>query len=186
MRTSRHASREPVAILRAAATLSLLVAAMHLWVMPEHLEEWWGYGVFFVVVAAAQGLYGLGLLRRPSRPFLLLGVAGNLTIVILWLVTRTTGIPLLGPHAVEVVGALDLFCTLAELCVVFGLGALAMKGLATENRIQFVVVLGVSALLFWHLLHLLAGSSAHEAEMGRMAAIAARYGAGILGPPPNQ
>jgi hypothetical protein len=83
--------------------------------------------------------------------------------VILWLVTRTLGIPLLGPHAgdVEEVGALDLFCTLAEVCVVFGLGALAMKDLVTESRIQVVVVLGVSALLFWHLLHLLAGSSAH-------------------------
>jgi hypothetical protein len=117
-----------------------------------------------VVVAAAQGLYGLGLLRRPSRPFLLLGVAGNLAIVILWLVTRTTGVPLLGPHAgqVEEVGALDLICTLAEVCVVLGLGALAMKGLATESRIRVVVVLAVSALLFWHLLHLLAGSSAHR------------------------
>ena len=57
--------------------------------------------------------------RRPSRPFLLLGVAGNLTIVILWLVTRTTE-PLLGPHAgeVEEVRTLDFFCTLAEVCVV--------------------------------------------------------------------
>jgi len=37
-----------------------------------------------------------------------------------------------------------------------------MKHLVTESRIQVVVVvLGVSALLFWHLLHLLAGSSAH-------------------------
>jgi hypothetical protein len=44
---------------------------------------------------------------------------------------------------------------------VAGLGALAMRGLATEGRIQVVVVFAVSALLFWHLLHLLAGSSAH-------------------------
>ena len=70
--------------------------------------------------------------------------------------------------------------------MVFGLGALAMKDLVTESRIQVVVVLGVSALLFWHLLHLLAGSSAHEAEMGRTAAIAARYGAEVLGPLPRR
>ncbi|HSK84221.1 MAG TPA: hypothetical protein VK902_12600 [Rubrobacter sp.] len=116
-----------------------------------------------MVVALAQGLYALCLLRRPGRPLLLFGVAGNMTIVILWLVTRTSRIPLLGPHAgdVEEVGALDLFCTLAEVCVVFGLGALAMKDLVTESRIQVAVVLAVSALLFWHLLHLLAGSSAH-------------------------
>jgi hypothetical protein len=106
----------------------------------------------------------------------LLGVAGNLAIVILWLVTRTTGIPLLRPHAgeVEEVRALDLFCTLAEVCLVFGLGALAMRGLATESRIQVVVVLAVSALLFCHLLHLLAGSSAQRHPDNIE----------ILGPPP--
>jgi hypothetical protein len=83
--------------------------------------------------------------------------------VILWLVTRTSGIPLLGPHAgdVEEVGALDLFCTLAEVCVVFRRGALAMKDLVTESRVQIVVVLGVSALLFWHLLHQLAEDPAN-------------------------
>jgi hypothetical protein len=149
--------------LHLGAALTLLAAIIHLWVMPEHFEEWWGYGTFFLVVALAQGLYALFLLRWSGRPLLLLGVAGNLVIVILWLVTRTSGIPLLGPHAgeVEEVGALDLFCTLAEIGVIFGLGALAMKDLVTESRIQVVVVLAVSALLFWHLLHLLAGSSAH-------------------------
>jgi hypothetical protein len=75
-------------------------------------------------------------------------------------VTRTAGIPFFGPHAgdIEGIGALDLTCTLAEVGIVAGLGALAMRGLATEGRIQVVVVFAVSALLFWHLL---AGSSSH-------------------------
>ena len=163
MRSTRGASRETITVLHVAATLSLLAAAIHLWVVPEHLEEWWGYGAFFVVLATAQGLYGIGLLRRPSRPFLLLGVAGNLAIAILWFATRTTGIPLLGPHAGEVegVGGLDLACTLGEVGIVAGLGALAMRGLPTERRIQVVVVAAASSLLFWHLLHLLAASSSH-------------------------
>ena len=29
----------------------------HLWVMPEHFGEWWGYGAFFLVAACAQLLY---------------------------------------------------------------------------------------------------------------------------------
>ena len=149
--------------LRAVAAFSLLAAMIHLWVMPEHFEEWWGYGTFFLVSAIAQGLYAPGLLLWPNRVILLAGVAGNLAIVILWLVTRTSGIPLFGPHAgdVEGIGALDLACTLAEVGIVVGVGALAMRGLATQGRIQIVVVLAVSALFFWHLLHLLAGSSAH-------------------------
>ena len=163
MRPRHSASWETVAILRAAAALSLMAAAIHLWVVPEHLEEWWGYGAFFLALAAIQGLYGLGLLRWHSRPFLLLGVAGNLAIAILWLVTRTTGVPFLGPHVGEVerVGGLDLACTLGEVGIVAGLGALAMRSLPTEGRIQVVVVAAASSLLFWHLLHLLAGSTSH-------------------------
>jgi hypothetical protein len=100
--------------------------------------------------------------RWPALPVLLLGIAVNLAIAILWLVTRTTGTPL-GPHAgdTEGVGIVDLACALAEVGVAVGLGALAMRGLATEGRIQVVVAFAASALLYWHLLHLLAASSAH-------------------------
>ena len=150
--------------LNVAAALSLLAAIVHLWAAAaEHFEEWWGYGTFLLACAGAQGLYAVGLLRRPGRPLFRFGVAGNLAIVILWLVTRTTGVPLLGPHAGEIedVGLPDLACTLAEVGIVVGLGALVMRGLPTERRIQVVVVLAVSGLLFWHLLHLLAGASAH-------------------------
>ena len=92
-----------------------------------------------------------------------MGAAGNLAVAILWLVTRTTGVPLLGPHAAEVedVGVLDLACTLGEVGIVAGLGTLAMRGLPTEGRIQIVVILGASSLLLWHLLHLLTASSSH-------------------------
>jgi hypothetical protein len=159
---SRHLSQRFNVTLYAVTALSLLAALIHLWVVPEHMEEWWGYGAFFAICAGAQGLYALALLRRPGRPLLLLGVAGNLSILILWLVTRTTGIPL-GPHAgeAEAVGALDLACTLAEVGIVVGLGVMVMRGLPTERRLQVVVVTAASALLYWHLLHLLAMSSTH-------------------------
>ena len=162
-RTARSTRGTDADLLRAVAALSLLAATVHAWGVPEHFGEWWGYGTFLLVLAAVQGLYALGLLRRPSRTYLLLGVAGNLAVVILWLVTRTTGIPLLGPHAGEIegVGGLDLACTLAEVCVVAALGALAARGLPTEARIQIVVVSAASSLLFWHLLHLLAGAPTH-------------------------
>ena len=150
-------------IIYVVSALSLLVALIHLWVAPEHFEEWWGYGTFFLIVTAAQAAYALALLRRSGIPVLLLGVGGNLAIVILWLVTRTAGIPLFGPHAgdIEEVGGLDLVCTLAEVGIVALLGMLALKDLPTQGRIQVVVVTAVSSLFFWHLLHLLAGPSVH-------------------------
>ena len=66
MNESLYASRGTTATLALrAAALSLLAATIHLWVAPDHLEEWWGYGAFFVVLATAPGLYALGLLRCP-------------------------------------------------------------------------------------------------------------------------
>ena len=50
--------------------------------MPEHFEEWWGYGAFFLVSALAQALYAPLVLRRPNRMVLLLGVGGNLAIAL--------------------------------------------------------------------------------------------------------
>ena len=91
------ASVPPLRVLYAAAVLSLLAALIHLWVTPEHFEEWWGYGAFFLVAALAQALYAPLVVVWPTRIVLLLGIGGNLTIVVLYLLTRTVGIPLFGP-----------------------------------------------------------------------------------------
>jgi hypothetical protein len=100
-----------------AAALSLLAAAIHFWVMPEHFEEWWGYGAFFLVVAVAQAGYAVVLLRRPADHRLIwAGLLGNLAIIALWAWTRTVGIPLFGPHAgeVEEIGAIDVASKIVE------------------------------------------------------------------------
>jgi FtsP/CotA-like multicopper oxidase with cupredoxin domain len=111
---------ERARVLLYAAGLSLIAALMHTWAMPEHFDEWWGYGSFFLIAATVQACYGLALLRWRGRSLLLLGVVGNLSVVSLWAVTRTVGIPFFGPHAGEVegVGAVDLLATAAELALV--------------------------------------------------------------------
>ncbi len=113
-------------LLYAAATLSLVAALIHAWVMPEHFREWWGYGTFFLIVALAQWFYALALLRWPRRPTFLLGILGHLAIIALYIVTRTAGIPLFGPHAgeVEEIRVVDLTSKLAELALVMILVAL--------------------------------------------------------------
>ena len=85
------AGERPKPILCVAAALSLFAALIHLWVMPEHFTEWWGYGLFFLVAAVAQVVYVPLLLRWPNRSVLLVGIAGNLAIVVLYLLTRTVG-----------------------------------------------------------------------------------------------
>ena len=117
-------------ILCVAAGLSMIAALVHFWAMPGHFEEWWGYGVFFLVAATVQGVYGLALLRRPRRSLFIFGIGANLAIVVLYVATRTVGVPLFGPHAgvVEQVGVLDLAATMAELALAIALVALLRFG----------------------------------------------------------
>ena len=113
-------------LISSAALLSLVAAVIHVWVMPEHFEEWFGYGLFFLVAAAAQALYALILLRTPTSTVLRVGIIGNLAIIVLWVVTRTIGIPVFGPHAgeIEEIGAIDIASKLAEVLLVILLGVL--------------------------------------------------------------
>ena len=80
----RHAAYRLRSALYPIAALSLIAGLIHLWVVPEHFEEWWGYGTFFLVAAAAQIGYAPLLLRWPNRTVLSLGIAGNSAITLLY------------------------------------------------------------------------------------------------------
>jgi hypothetical protein len=142
--------------LYAAAGLSLLSALIHLLVTPEHFEEWWGYGTFFLAAALAQALYAPLLLRWPVKSVLLLGIAGNLAIVTLYLVTRTLGIPFFGPEAGEVegVGFADACATASEVGIAVALGLALLRGFASERRRTVLLVVAVVLVLAGHVVHL--------------------------------
>jgi hypothetical protein len=152
-------------LLYVAAALSLLAALIHLWVTPEHFEEWRGYGTFFLTVAIVQGFYSVALLRWPRQLVFYLGIGGNLAIIILYIVTRTVGIPFFGPHAgeVEEVGVVNLCAAMSELALAIALGVLVMpRGLSRERVIIVVLILGLIVIFVGHLLHLmLSVSPAH-------------------------
>jgi FtsP/CotA-like multicopper oxidase with cupredoxin domain len=119
----------PVGLI-SAAVLTLGAGAIHLAVMPEHLEEYLPFGLFFLVVAAAQIVAAPLLLVRPSRR-LAVGVAvGSLALVALWLISRTAGLPVgHEPWRPEEVGVPDVACVLLE-----GLGAVVALALAIRGR----------------------------------------------------
>lgn len=147
-------------ILYSAAALSLIAALIHLWVIPEHFEEWWGYGTFFLVAAVAQGFYGAALLRWPTQPLLLLGIIGNSLIILLYLLTRTVEIPLLGPAAgeVEQLGFIDVCATTSEVALILALSSLLLWRLFHERVNLFMFILATAILLLAHLPHLLLAS----------------------------
>jgi hypothetical protein len=147
--------------LYAAAALSLLAGLLHLWVAPEHFEEWWSYRAFFLAAAAAQILYVPIVLLLPTRIVLLLGIAGNLAIVVLYLLTRTVGIPLFGPEAGEVegFGFVDVCATASELGIAVALGAALLRNATPERRRTIVLIVAIGLVSVGHMVHLVLRTS---------------------------
>ncbi|WP_166172682.1 hypothetical protein [Rubrobacter tropicus] len=132
----------------AAAVLSLAVAMIHLWTAPGYFEVWWGYGTFFLGVAAAQGLFSVGLLRWPGRVLSLAGIFGNLSVIMVYVLSRTSGVPF-GPHAgrAEDAGLLDMSATGIELMiVVFLLTLLDGRGRSVAINAVLLAGAGIWAL----------------------------------------
>jgi hypothetical protein len=129
---------------------------IHLWVMPEHFEEWWGYGAFFLVATVAQALYAAILVTWPGQKLLIAGIAGDSAIILLYLLTRTVGIPFFGPGAgeIEEVGLLDVGATVAEAVMVVALGALLLRQLSRKDMALALLGLLSAGLLLLHLPHI--------------------------------
>ena len=119
----------------------IVSGSAHGLVSPEHFQEWWGYGVFFLATAVCLVGFGLALItdavdprympgdvNRIRRLMYTVGAIAIVGILCLYAVTRTTGIPL-GPGAgsVESVGVIDLVAKATEVLALAGLGVLLVK-----------------------------------------------------------
>src|SRR4051812_40600751 len=82
-----------------AAGAALGAAAIHGYVAPEHLREWWLYGGFFIGVTAVQLALAWFVLRRPTVTLLLGGIWGTVGLIGIYVASRTTGLPLGPAHS---------------------------------------------------------------------------------------
>lgn len=149
-----------------AAALPLAGAAIHLWVLPAHAQAWWVFGTFFALAALAQLLTVVIVLRWPEPPLILAALATQVGIILVWMISRTSGLPIgppvvdmtagladpnrggYGPHTPgypEPVGLLDTASTVIELLTVCAL--LAMLSEATRRRTINLLLIG--GLLLW-------------------------------------
>lgn len=101
-----------------AAILSFIAALVHGIAMIQYFRDWWGYGVFFVVAVMAQIMYGVVLLVKPwqydetggirasgtgnARTLYVAGLIFTVALIALYFITRTFGIPMMGPMAGKV------------------------------------------------------------------------------------
>lgn len=102
----------PVAIISSAAA-----AGVHAAVGPEHFKESLLFGSFFAGSALAQIIWASVMVTRPTRWLVEAAVLGNVSVVCLWLVTRTIGLGALLPVP-EAFGPWDLCCAFWEIGVV--------------------------------------------------------------------
>jgi hypothetical protein len=134
-----HAARATARpyILGGLASLSVGAAAIHFAVIFEHFTEYALYGVFFLVISWAQMIWAAVVLWRPSRLWLWLGLAGNALVIVVYVASRTTGLPI-GPDvgSPEPVGGLDVVSTILELALVAGCAALLWRPSLADGPVR--------------------------------------------------
>jgi hypothetical protein len=130
----------------AVAVLSGTAAGIHLGVAPEHFGEWWGYGAFFVLAALGECALVALLALRPGAWVVQAGIWASLATMLMYLLSRTSGIPL-GPATgvVEPVDLAGLVATAAEAALVVVLCGL----LAGRERVRTLNALGLVGGALW-------------------------------------
>jgi hypothetical protein len=109
------------------AGLSLGAAAIHLVAAPPHYVELGDLGAGFLVAAVLQAAWARSILRGASSRTVLAGAAINVAILLVWVVSRTAGLPL-GPLAgvPEPVGYPDGAAATFEVMILVGLAILVV------------------------------------------------------------
>jgi hypothetical protein len=137
-------ARWALRLLLGAAAIG--AGVIHLAFAPEHVSEYLPLGLGFLVAGVLQIAWGTTVAVRESRRLMLVGAAGSLVFVAVYVMSRTVGLPL-GPDAFrpEAFGAADLLCCALEVPVVIGACALARRPGALRGRLRVRLAAAVGA-----------------------------------------
>ena len=157
-RVARTVSRQGLA-LYSVALLSAGAAEIHFAVAKGHFDEYFLFGLFFVLSGIAQLVWAALILFKPSRLFFALGAVGNLLIAALWGVDRIWGLPIGPEHwKPEAIGFADVAASTFEVVLALGcLGLLVhrtrLRGATGARRgLAFALTIAVVALTTMSLL----------------------------------
>jgi hypothetical protein len=114
----RDGSRTLIAITAEASTGA---GAIHAAVAARYVAIYPLYAVLFAALAAAQVIWALIALLRPARAWFALAAGGNLAAALVWIWSRTAGIPF-GPFQGSAlpIGFPDVLTTAFEVLVIAG------------------------------------------------------------------
>lgn len=115
-------------LLASSALCSAGAAALHFAVVPHHLAEFAPFGAFFLMVGIGQLALALLLVLRPSRLLFKVGLFSSVGLLALWLVSRTTGLPIgPDPWVPEQAGVTDVLCVALEVAGLLLFAALMLR-----------------------------------------------------------
>jgi hypothetical protein len=107
-----------VSLAAVAAGLSFGAAAIHLSVIESHIDRGFFVASFFLLSGWFQMLWPVVYLLRRSRWVAITGAAVNAGIVVLYVISRTVGLPFGLTDGPEAVGFVDLVATIMESVIV--------------------------------------------------------------------
>jgi hypothetical protein len=118
----RTTRRHPEPLSLSWASLGLVIAAaIHAAVIRAHFQEDLLYGLFFLLVTVVQLGLAVEIFLRPSQRMVRYVAAMSAWIIVLYVVSRVTGLPVgPTPWRPEAFGALDIAATGAELVTLVG------------------------------------------------------------------
>ena len=159
VRSERSAARANNVLL--ACGLVWCTALIHVQAAIDHVDQYWLYALFFIVLAFAQFAWGVAIYRSPSRGMFVFGALGSLAVVGLWIVSRTSGL-LLGPTpgVPEAFGVLDGIASANELALA-ALIALQLYSARSARLAQTARGLQIIALFLIVLSTLVLGGGFH-------------------------
>jgi hypothetical protein len=141
--------RDSVVLLTAA--LCALTGVIHVGVTVSDLQRSSSYTPLVAMIAAFQLGWPALLALRPSRGALVFGAILSAAFVLLWVVSRTVGIPM-GPHpwVAEPVGVADTIAAVAEGVVVIAAACLllARRSAIADGALARMAPLLAGAMFF--------------------------------------
>lgn len=122
-------------LLYGLALASLAAGIIHCSAALDHAHDnlpW--HAALFVVSAAVQVAWAGLVLRRSSKAWLAIGLLVNFALVLAWVLSRSTGVPVIpGAQDAEPLGFKDVTTAFFELAVVIGVGLFAALPLAIRR-----------------------------------------------------
>lgn len=114
---SAHAARDDT--YRVLGALSIVTGALHAKALADHASHYWLFGVFFGILMCWQTGWGARAYRARLSPGALVAGAGvNVSVVVVWLISRTVGMPIgPWPGEAEAIGVIDAMASLDELAI---------------------------------------------------------------------